>query len=546
MTIPPFDDNPASRRSEEDLLRSAQSILLARERERIRVLEEELAAYRESEGTIEELQEKIEQLEAKLLQVERAYEDQLLDLQTNISILNYKNFGRSESLLSRLSPVFGRLIGKRIEEDREEMAKAFSPIMGQAIRTQIRNSRQDMIDAIYPIIGASVQKSVAETFRELQRNIDRRLRQTSGDIWRQFTARIRGVSRSELALRDAIPFNVEQIFFIQRDSGLLLATYPTEDADLSSGMIGGMLTAIRQFARDSFGRGRADTDLDEIQYGDDRIIIQGGQYAYLAVVINGIEPAGFRGELQTFASELHLDYEEELRSYAGDPETLPPLASKLAELMEIAAGAPEKSKPLSRLQRWFIFILGLGGVLFLALSCFYLQFTVALLPVAFPSPTPTATATATNTPTITPSPTNTPVPTNTPIPTLTPSQTPTNTPTFTPTFTPTPTQTPTNTSAPTNTPTPTVTLTPSLTPTPISALMIGNVFTLSEPRLFAPRTGEVIEGTAVTIVAVYADWAKIEWIDRNGLQEGWVLLQWIDLRIPIPDYLITPTPTRGF
>lgn len=543
MAIPPTSDS-ASQPREEDLLRAAQSILLARERERIRALEEEIAAYRESEISIEQLQEKIEQLEAQLLKVQHLYEDQLMDLQTSISILNYKNFGRSESLLSRLSPVFSRLIGKRIEEDRDEMAKTFSPIMGEAIRTQIRNSRQDMIDAIYPIIGESVQKSVAETLREIQRNIDMRLRQTTGDVWRQLQARLRGVSSSELALRDAIPFQVEQLFFIQRDSGLLLATYPTEDAEMSSGMIGGMLTAIRQFARDSFGRGRTGTDLDEIQYGDDRIIIQGGQYAYLAVVIHGIEPEGFRGTVQTFVSELHLQHEHALKAYAGDSETLPALTPHLAEFMGAVAGNRRQSKPLTRLQRWFVFIFGMGGLLFLALSCFYLQFTIALLPVAFPTATPTITPSPTNTPTMTPSPTFTPVSTNTPTPTLTPTQTPTNTPTFTPTFTPTPTQTPTNTPTPTNTFTPTPTLTPSLTPTPISAQMIGDVFTLSEPQLFTPRTGEVVRGTAVTILAVYQNWAKIQWTDRNGLQEGWVLLQWIDLRIPIPDYLITPTPAR--
>ena len=58
---------------------------------------------------------------------------------------------------------------------------------------------------------------------------------------------------------------------------------------MSSGLIGGMLTAIREFARESFGRGRTDTELDEIQYGDERIILQSGQYAYLAVVIRGVQ-----------------------------------------------------------------------------------------------------------------------------------------------------------------------------------------------------------------------------------------------------------------
>ncbi len=323
-----MDEYQSSGQSEEDLLRSAQSILFARERERIRALEEEVAAYRQKEATIESLQQQIEYLEAKLKEVERGYEDQVMDLQTNVSILNYKNFGRSESLLSRLSPVFSRLIGRRIEEDRDEMAQAFSPIMGEAIRTQIRNSRQDMIDAIYPIIGESVQKSVTETLREIQRNIDSRLRRTSGDIWHVITARLRGVSSSELTLRNAIPFSIQQVFLIQHGTGLLMANHATEDTELSSGLIGGMLTAIREFARESFGRGRTDTDLDEIQYGNERIILQSGQYAYLAVVIRGIEPSGFHALLRQFISELHIEYDRALRLYDGDPDTIIPLQPK--------------------------------------------------------------------------------------------------------------------------------------------------------------------------------------------------------------------------
>ncbi len=541
-----MDESRTSSRGEEDLLRSAQSILFARERERIRALEEELSTYREAEDTVEALQEKIIQLEAKLLQVERAYEDQLLDLQTNITILNYKNFGRSESLLDRLSPVFGRLIGRRIEENQEEMAKAFSPIMGEAIRAQIRNSRQDMVDAIYPIIGESVQKSVSQALRELQRNIDARLKQTTGTVWRQLQARIRGVSASELALRDAIPFEVRQLFFIQHDTGLLLAIHPADDSDMSSGMIGGMLTAIRQFARDSFGRGQADISLDEIQYGDERIIIQGGQYAYLAAVVHGIEAEGFQGKLQDFVSELHVEYEGALRSYDGDPDRLPAFAPLLRDFIESTAVTQER-KPISRLQRRVLYFFGLMGMLLIGFSCFYLQFTLALLPIAFPGPTATATATPTVMASETPEPTKTAVSTSTPTPTIPPTNTATPTSTPTPQFTPTSTPTPSNTPMPTNTTIPTVTFTPSPTPTPISALMNGNVYTLAEPRLFTPRTGLVFGETAVIILAIFDDWAKIQWIDSSGgMQQGWVLLQWVELREQIPPYLITPTPTREF
>ncbi len=545
MTPPPPDEQssaPHFRKNDADLLRTAQSILFAQERERIRALEAEIAARKDAEAEIAILKKQIERLEAKLIAAERAYEDKVLDLQTNVSILNYKNFGKSESLLSRLSPVFSRLIGQRIEEDREEMAKTFSPIMGQAIRTQIRNSRQDMIDALYPIIGSLVQRSVTETLREIQRNIDARLRQTSLTVARSLRARFRGVSQSELTLRDALPFSIRQLFLIQHGTGLVLSSHPAEETELSSGMIGGMLTAIREFARDSFGRGNTDTELDEIQYGNERIIIRSGQYAYLAVVIDGVEPGGFHAQLREFVSDLHLQYDAELRDYDGDPDSLPPLQPKLAQLSNsLTKGKKREPNPLSRAQKLVALFVGLGGVLLLGVACFYLQFTIALLPIAFPNPTatstttPTATATATVTPSFTPTATKTPLPT----PTNTPTASPTATPTATHTPSPSPTFTPEHT--PTNTASPTMTLTPSATPTPISAVMIGHVYALSEPRLFTPRTGLVFKGTAVTITAVYDTWANITWTDSFGVHHGWVLLKWIDLREAVPSYLITPT-----
>jgi cytoskeletal protein RodZ/predicted transcriptional regulator len=546
MTDSPNDLFP--KRAEEDLLRSVQSILVSKERKRIQELEAEVDRLLKAEEQLDALKEHVVHLEAKLYQVERANTDQLLDIQTSVSILNYKNFGRSESLLSRLAPVFSRLIGKRIEEDKEEMAKAFSPIMGEAIRNQIRDSRQDMVDAIYPIIGASVQKSVTETLREIQRNIDERLRRTSRDWWRSSMARLRGVSSSELTLRDSMPFSLEQMFLIQHDSGLLLANYPVEEGQFSSGLIGGMLTAIRSFARDSFGQGTDETELDEIQYGDERIIISGGQFCYLAAVIRGVEPEGFHATLREFISELNLESEAALRHYDGDPDILPFMEGKLADLFEMIVADRPKMQPLSRWQVILVFLIGLGGIISLGFACFYLQFTVALYPIAFPEPT----ATITPSPTMTPSATATQVPdtptptsTHTPTPTATFTMTPSPTATTTPSHTPTSSPTFTPTATPSLTPTPTATLTPSATPTPISALMNGDVFTLSEPQLFTPRTGEVFRGTAVTITAVYDTWARIEWSDENGLQQGWVLLQWIDLRQEVPAYLVTPTTTRA-
>ena len=114
------------------------------------------------------------------------------------------------------------------------------------MRVQIRDSRQDMIDALYPIIGGTVQRAIAEFARDLQRNIDNRLRSTFGPrgILRSLFARLRGVSPAELAMRDALPFQIRQVFIIQHGSGLLVAHSGSEDGDeMDTDLVSAMLTA---------------------------------------------------------------------------------------------------------------------------------------------------------------------------------------------------------------------------------------------------------------------------------------------------------------
>ncbi len=54
---------------------------------------------------------------------------------------------------------------------------------------------------------------------------------------------------------------------------------------------------------------------------------------------------------------------------------------------------------------------------------------------------------------------------------------------------------------------------------------------------------EFIKFLAVNTVTA-DDWAKIQWGNSNAPQQGWVLQQWIEIRAPIPGYIITPVPTK--
>ncbi len=408
------------------------------------------------------------------------------------------------------------------------MAEAIGPVMGEAIRVQIRDSRKDMVEALYPVIGETVQRSIAEFAREFQRNIDQRLKSPFGPrgFLRRLGARMRGVSASELTMRGAFPFFIREIFLIQHGSGLLLAHSSLggeDDGDLD--LVSAMLTAIRDFVRDSFGRGETrEQELDSVSFGDLQIQVVSGQYAYLAVVYEGVEPEGFRAGMRGLLSELHVRYGSVFRDYVGDAAILPNLPPQLDEFAE-EVSFHEKPGKLSSRQRWIYFGILAVFILVIGLGCFYLRFTIALLPVAFPGPSAT------------------------PTDTFTPTSTPTNTATATPTFTPSPTLTPSATStmtpSPTVTLTPTKTQTPSSTPTPSTAFAVarGDVWVRVAPNESAATIGTVLQGEPVEVLTIYGTWAQIPWqAPGSSLQTGWVSIFWLDFPDGFPIWLVTPTP----
>jgi len=520
----PADENP-------DPLISIRSILLSDVRDRLSEIERRIAASQnQAQSDDENLRQQLNELLAeldRLHQLAREADNRSRDIQAEIEILRRRAQSDSEGLIARVTPVLGDMIGRSIRDSRDDMAEALGPVMGEAIRVQIRDSRKDMVEALYPVIGETVQKAIGEFGRELQRNIDARFKYTFGarGLLRTIKARLSGVSPSQLALRDSLPFSVRDIFLIQHGSGLLIAHRhfgETESSD--SDLIGAMLTAIRDFVHDSFRRDGQNEELDEVQYGDQRIIIQSGRAVYLAVVITGIEPEGFHARLREFVSELHVKYEKSLRQFNGDPTVLPNLQPKITRLIAESSEGAKGAQPLSRQGKLILLMGSIISALCIALACFYLQFTVALLPVAFPSATPTTTLTPTATPTVTS--------TSTATATLTLTATPTSTATSTPTpiFTPT------------NTLTPTFTFTPSLTPTPYPAYATVNVWVRRIPDYdISHRFTVLIRNTPVIVLSAYGDWLEVEWQSRSGIQKGWVPAEWITLVKPVNPALITQT-----
>ena len=420
--------------------------------------------------------------------------------------------------------------------DKQAFIAIITPVLGDALRRKIRDSREEMIEALYPIIGQMVVRAVAEGMRDLARRMDAQVRHSFSlsRYFRSWQARIGGAGSGELLLRDSLPFKIAEVFLIHHETGLLLWHISNDpNASPDSDLIGSMLTAIRDFVQQSFGQGSAE-DLDEIQYGERRILIEAAQHAYLAVVVDGVEPFGFRATMRERVIEISHAYEPLLVDYDGDPTPLTPVDEPLRSLRAVST-----SDQLSPFQRRFIYAtLGLLSVCLIAagLSGWWAwQFFDPTGPTLTPAVI-VSLPTATSTPTATPSPSATPSPTSTftPTPQPTATATPTFSPTPTPTFTPTPQPTATATATPTATPTP---------PTTILALMTGNVWLRAEPLAEADRLGVTLErGQQVEIVAVFGDWYKVRLPQGQAEVIGWTPAEWVGALTDIPEQLVTPTP----
>jgi hypothetical protein len=423
-------------------------------------------------------------------------------------------------LTDTVQEVLAEATAGRVDESKEQMAEALAPVLGQAIRHQIAEAQDDIIDALYPVIGKTIQRSVSEAMRALARRVDEGLRSTFSvaQLSRRLRARLTGVSESDLLLREALPYRVQDVFLIHRASGLLLHHLSLDPARSSdSDVISAMLTAIRDFAQDTFGQQR-EGGLEEIQYGELAILVEPGPWAYVAVVVEGIAPEDYRHQMRIALSDVHRAYAAVLEEYDGDPAKLVGVEKQLEPLLETVQ--PQARQAGGARGPWLA-VAAASAVLLLCLAA--ACFGAWQLTWGRPTATPTPTATYTSTP----------------MPTLTPTATWTAVPTATPTSTPPPTSTPT----PTASPAPTSTATTTPTPAPFVGVMIGTVWLRAEPRVGSPVTGETVaRGQPVEISAVFGDWYLVRFppSDPGGTQ-GWVPGQYVGLVAPVPAAIITPT-----
>jgi adenylate cyclase len=123
---------------------------------------------------------------------------------------------------------------------------------------------------------------------------------------------------AEVDLLRTLVFQVEQVFLIHRQTGLLLL-HVTEDPTTTRDpdLISGMLIAIQDFIQDSF-RVSTNEGPETIQIGELTVWIEKSQLAVLAAVIRGSPPQTVRTVLRDTLTTIHREHANALVTFTGD------------------------------------------------------------------------------------------------------------------------------------------------------------------------------------------------------------------------------------
>jgi hypothetical protein len=190
------------------------------------------------------------------------------------------------------------ILEDHLEFLRKNFPKEYASIVNRMVDQKIKSSQAEIVDAIYPVLGGMITKFINFKFQELKDNIDLQingLRQNYNPVFwirNQFL----GLKHSDVILANADASVLEEIFIIERNSGLMLgsaALYPSVNRDV----VAGMLTAIKSFVEDAFDRDNE--NLEMIQYGTYKIVIENFPNYYFAAAIKGSVSTSEAGQLRS-------------------------------------------------------------------------------------------------------------------------------------------------------------------------------------------------------------------------------------------------------
>lgn len=218
---------------------------------------------------------------------------------------------------SKLSEKINPIIEEHFNKFVKEMPVTLGPTITQTLQEEITNSQDKVVEALYPIMGKMIKRYIASEIAILSESMNKKVNNTFSlvSLKRKVRAKFTGVKESEMMLSELDKPKVNEIFAIQKGSGILLGNYSLS-SKIDKDMVSGMLTAIKSFVEDAFEGGAQ--NLEAIEYELYSIHIQNFHTYYIAVVISGTYTRAFESTLENKLLKLSKKLSSKITTLSRD------------------------------------------------------------------------------------------------------------------------------------------------------------------------------------------------------------------------------------
>jgi OOP family OmpA-OmpF porin len=232
-----------------------------------------------------------------------------------------------------------------------QLTRALAPSIEEAVTASVRRDPRPLADALFPVMGPAIRKAIAHTLATMMESLSRTVEYSVS--WRalrwRWTAFRTGKPFAEVVLLNTLHYRVEQVFLIHAETGLLLQHVAFDrgsgqDAD----QISAMLTAIRDFTRDSFRTADGDS-VDALRVGDLSVLVEQGPHALLAAVVRGTPPMTLRATFQEALESIERQFGEELKAFRGDSSPF----ERARPILEPCLVTQFRERSARRTSRWW-------------------------------------------------------------------------------------------------------------------------------------------------------------------------------------------------
>lgn len=298
-----------------------------------RIAEESLKNHHQKNNENSELSE-LSELRSLLLGIEETKLHQF-----------YEKLDNSNVSVQDISRVLPEAIVLRTMQD-EQLSEAIVPTTEQAIYSSVKKDINVLSQAIFPIIGPATRKAISTALDEMVQSFNYALEHSVSPKslkWR-IEAKQTGKSFAEVVLLRTLIYRVEQVFLIDKQSGLMIQHLVAPKVAVQDpSLVSAMLTAIQDFVKDSFNV-RKHEGLHTLEFGELTIWIEQGPISVLAGIIRGNAPEELRFVFQNAIEKIHLHLGKEISNFSGDTEQFAASKPYLEACLESRYEKPTKKR----------------------------------------------------------------------------------------------------------------------------------------------------------------------------------------------------------